>query len=321
MEDFATLTQEGVASLLWQEHPQNPLLSPPWCTPLLADPTFLPPEETPDRLFHLFAHSLFGIHHFTSINGVRWQRHPGIVVKNALRAHLIKDNGRFYLSYEKCRLFNPFGRWSSHIEVMASSDLWRFERPRVLLRPTLSWHKHERFGEAVSNPCLLRDEQGFRLYYSASLVRVPDCGFNEPAYIGLARSPSLEEAFVPQPEPLLRPEPADPQANLGAGAAKVFRVRNGFVAFQNGISWDVVARRSASAIRLLGSFDGEHFRPLLATPIIAPTSGWRASHVYALDVRRVGPTLFLYFNGRTAAHWLWGREQIGLATATLPSSP
>jgi len=41
------------------------------------------------------------------------------------------------------------------------------------------------------------------------------------------------------------------------------------------------------------------------------------SHVYAVDVRRVGRELVLYFNARSAWHWLAGREAIGRATAEL----
>jgi hypothetical protein len=47
---------------------------------------------------------------------------------------------------------------------------------------------------------------------------------------------------------------------------------------------------------------------------------WREgmrSHVYAVDVRPVGGELLLYFNARSAWHWLVGREAIGRATAEL----
>lgn len=86
--------------------------------------------------------------------------------------------------------------------------------------------------------------------------------------------------------------------------------------FQNAISWDASRRRSASAIRLLGSADGLAWESLRADPIVAPTgTGWRGSHVYALDVRPTPYGVRLYFNARSVPHWTRGRESIGLATA------
>ncbi len=65
----------SVAELLaleWKEHEGNPLIAPLFPSPIIADPTFLPPQETPDGLWHLFAHSMLGIHHFTSRDGLEW---------------------------------------------------------------------------------------------------------------------------------------------------------------------------------------------------------------------------------------------------------
>ncbi|MFM2283307.1 MAG: hypothetical protein RL222_811 [Bacteroidota bacterium] len=54
-----------------QQH--TPILFPPFGTPLIADPTVLLPTETPDRKWHLFAHTFWGIQQFTSADGVQWQ--------------------------------------------------------------------------------------------------------------------------------------------------------------------------------------------------------------------------------------------------------
>jgi hypothetical protein len=49
--------------LEWIDHPDNPLISPPWPEFLIADPSVVTPDISPDDQWHLFAHSLIGIHH------------------------------------------------------------------------------------------------------------------------------------------------------------------------------------------------------------------------------------------------------------------
>ena len=309
------MTSVALAQAAWRLDARNPLLRPPFPSPILADPTFLPPSETPDGRWHLFAHSLFGIHHHVSPDGVVWRRR-GRVCGNALRAFLHRDGDVFRLLYERCRLMLPMlrSRWYSHVEMRTSPDLERWSAPTVLLRPSLAWHREPGGGAAVGNPCLLRTSGGWRLYYSAGLVRLEDCGFDEPRHIGVADADAPDGPFTPHPQPILSPRDDDPAANLGAGSMKVLAVDDGFVGFQNGISWDSAARRSGSAVRLLGSTDGLAFRPL-GEPFLRPAPGWMRSHVYAVDVRRVGGELVLYFNARNAWHWLVGREAIGRATA------
>lgn len=307
----ARWTRAEVGRLRWYTHPQNPLLTPPRLSPLLADPTFLAPGETPDERWHLFAHSVLGLHHHVSDDGVHWRREEGVVVRSALRPFLFREGGRYHLLYEKMEARLPWQPWRSHLELRSSVDLRRWSEPRPLLRPSLPWH-FRGADQAVSNPCLLRVGERLRLYYSAGLVRLEDCGFDEPRYVGLAEATSLDGPFVPASEPLLGPDPADPLARLGAGSLKVLAVDDGFVGFQNPITLDAEGR-SRSAIRLLESSDGRRFSPLSDGPVIAPGEGWTRSHVYACDVRPVSGALRLYFNARDDWRWTRGREAIGLA--------
>jgi hypothetical protein len=66
IEDFKNLTFALVKDV--------PIISPPKFTPLLADPTVLLPNETPDKKWHLFAHTVFGIQHYVSENGIDWKK-------------------------------------------------------------------------------------------------------------------------------------------------------------------------------------------------------------------------------------------------------
>jgi hypothetical protein len=53
-------------------------------------------------------------------------------------------------------------------------------------------------------------------------------------------------------------------------------------------------------------------------PILGPQPGWKKGFVYALDVRKVGEHLYMYFNARDG--WLMGRENVGLAFGTRPGA-
>ena len=91
------------------------------------------------------------------------------------------------------------------------------------------------------------------MYYSAGLTLLPDCGFPEPTCDrGGGRPIAIEGPYTPDPEPMLGP--SDGPASLAAGAIKVIRVADGFVGFQNAITWD--GGTPCSAIWVLGSADG-----------------------------------------------------------------
>jgi hypothetical protein len=308
---LADLSRADVAALRWQVRP-DPVLTPPFPSPVIADPTFLPPDQTPTGDWRLWAHSLLGLHHYASDDGLSW-RPRGTVTRNALRAHVVRVEAGFRLAYEKTRLFLPIGLpWHSWIEVRAGGDLTSWGPPRRLLEPTLPWHRRGR-STSVSNPCLVPQGDGsWRLYYSAGLTHLPDCGFDEPTFIGVAEGPGPDGPFTPLPDPLLGP--GDGPASLCAGALKVVRAADGWVGFQNAITWD--GRHTGSEIWVLGSDDGLRWEPLGQAPVLAPTgTGWRATHVYALDVRDTPGGPRMYFNARDGYHWTRGRERIGMATA------
>jgi hypothetical protein len=306
-------------TLRWQLHTGNPLIRPPFPSPVIADPTFSFPEDSPDGRWHLYAHSVRGIHHYTSEDGIMWQRRE-MVVKGALRPFLFKEAGVYYLFYEKIIALGilPFSknkRWHSILAVRSSTDFLHWSDEQEVLRPVLSWHSDEQLGMAVSNPCLVKTATGYRLYYSASLVYVPDCGFNEPKYIGYAEGSMPMGPFVPASEPIFSPS-ADPWINLGAGSVKVVKGEDNYWAFQNGIYIRADNGHSGSAVLLWRSEDGVTWKRALVEPLIQPRKGWMSSHVYALDARfrAAENKWYLYFNARRGYHWTRGVERIGLMT-------
>jgi hypothetical protein len=308
------VTTADFTRIRWRVTHAEPVVPPPWPSPVIADPTFLPPAETPDARWHLFAHSLWGIHHFTAEDGVRWTR-GRLAVRHAMRAFLHRDGDRYHLFYERYAPYRlplawlPGLRWRSWIARRVSRDLlsWGDEIP--VLAPELPWQRARPLGEAVGNPCVVTLASGHALYFSASLVRVPDCGFNEPLHIGFAHADTLDGPWRVHPTPILSPEAGD----LGAGAMKVVQLADGCAGLQNRIAYDEAAGRSSSAIWVCTSSDGLTWRRAHAEPIVAPTAGWRGRFVYACDVRRdpASGRWLLYFNARDHAPWWKGREAIG----------
>lgn len=312
IEDFKHITFQLVSDA--------PLISPPKYTPLIADPTVLLPNQTPDEKWHLFAHSVFGVQQFISENGIDWQKKK-VVIRAAMRPFVYKENETFHLFYEKYNgvrtmfSFLPGVKWYSEIEMITSRDLIHWTKPKSLIQPALDFHQDKLLGKAVSNPCLIKIGNKYRLYYSSSLVKIPDCGFNEPLHIAYAESDDMDEKFVSATSPVISPLKASEWNNLGAGSMKVVSCEDGFVAFQNGIYEH--DGKSGSAICILFSKDGIHWDYLQHEPVLKPNTklAWMASHIYACDVKFYEGKTYLYFNARNHAHWSKGSEHIGLATA------
>jgi hypothetical protein len=326
-------------ALRWSE-PGAPLIEPPRFSPVIADPSFLFPEETAgaaDGGWALFAHSAWGVHRYASDDGLAW-RDSGIVLRNAMRPFVRKLNGvatpgasagaaPFHLFAEAyAPLALPLtalpGRrkWRSKIVLSRSGNLARWSRPEVIAEPELPWMRDAALGESVSNPCLVRtpsgqsgDSSGWRLYYSASLAWIPDCGFCEPRYLAAADGPSPAGSFAPRARPIADPADDPLPGVLGAGSIKVVPLEDGFIGLQNKIFRDP-AGRSRSAIFILRSEDGLAWRPAREKPLLSPAgSGWTSSHVYACDCRfrETDGAWYLYFNARDGWRISEGRERIG----------
>ncbi|EMN00690.1 glycosyl hydrolase, family 43 domain protein [Leptospira noguchii str. 1993005606] len=300
----------------WKLYPKNPVLESPPFTPLIADPSLLLDTESPDGKFHLFCHTLFGIHRYESEDGFRWDS-GRLLFRHTMRPFIYKENNIFYLLYERYTPFQivlswfTFWKWDSHIEIRTSKDLKNWSSAKKILEPSLDWHINARYGKSIGNPCLVKIEDKYRLYYSASLSFIPDCGFCEPTYIGVAESDKILGPYKSLKDPLISPDTYN--RNLAAGSIKVLKTENGFVGFENCIYQDSNGR-SGSSIYLLNSFDGIKWDFLFQKPILSPSSDWMKSHIYAMDIKfhPIIKKWFLYFNARNDWHWSKGKEKIGL---------
>jgi hypothetical protein len=311
------MTVSGFSALKWNDD-RRPLISPSGLSPLVADPSFLFPEETPDGTWRLFAHTAFGIHCFSSADGTEW-KNLGLIVWNAMRAFIRRFPDGYRLYYEKYRplampmvLLPKRPKWKSRIQVRFSKDLVSWGPPRTLVEPVLPWQRDPVLGRSVGNPCVIHDGRQWRLYFSASLSFVPDCGFDEPRYIGMAVSDSPDGPFTVHPEPVIDPADDPLPGVLGAGSMKALKTEDGFIALQNKIYRDADGT-SHSALFLLASKDGIRWEGAGSAPILAPDEGWRQSHVYACDarLREKDSTWYLYYNARDGWYKAEGRERIG----------
>ncbi len=308
----------------------KPLIEPRWNSPILADPTFLFPHETPGGLWVLLAHTVWGIRRYESADGISWTDR-GMVVFNAMRPFCRFVDDSFYLYYEAYRPFAVVAqilpkppRWKSHIEMRSSGDLLKWSRPQFPLPEKLDWMEDLKLGRSVSNPCLVspghgtgkshnpdKTDNAYRLYFSASLSYIADCGFCEPRYIGTAYGSNPAGPFTPLPDPVIDPANDILPGVLGAGAIKVIPLEDGFIGLQCKIYRDGQGR-SRSALFILRSEDGIHWQSAKKEPLIAPSEGWRASHVYACDCRQdKDGTWYLYYNARDDWYKSRGTERIG----------
>lgn len=304
---------EDYKDIQWEKPHAKPVIRPPFPSPVIADPSFLAPDQTPDGLWHLFAHSIFGIRHYTSTDGSRWRHVHGLTAKKAIRPFIMREQGLYYLFYEKTDKYSPY---ASHIEMKKSTDLKIWSEAVTILRADNIWSHEGAPGGSVSNPCLVKTDEGYRLYVSAGLVYLRDCGFSEPRYIGYSSSTTIEGPYTWADSPVIQPDSLDPYRNAGAGAIKVTRTKNGYIGYENGIAV-LKNELSYSAISLLGSADGIHWMKAADKPFLEPGSGWQRDYVYALDIRYYQGKFYLFYNARRGHHWTVGRECLGVITGTL----
>jgi len=290
---------------VWKDHPANPLIAPPGREWLLADPTVVTPDQSPDGRFHLFANTLRGIHHYVSEDGIAWDKIGGALF-GGLRAFVFVENG-YHLFYER---FVPPNK--TVVAVRSSPDLETWSEPRTVLEPRFHWEGRVLYTNG--NPCVVKHDGLYRLYYSASWVWLRDCYFIEPKYIGVAESALLLGPYEKRPDPIIGPSDEVAWRNLGAGAIRVVPPSKGvpWLAFNNGIYIDPEGR-SRSEIHLLESDDGLSWRNVHDGPILAPEPGWKNALVYAMHVCTTKGKTRLYYNARDG--WFRGTERIGLALA------
>ncbi len=295
----------------------NPVLKYKLPSLVVADPSVLTPDKTPDKKWHLFAHTFFGVYHFDSIDGINFSRVQK-VASRAMRPNINVIDGKYCLYFERTRsvllnALNTVGaKWHSEIYMCTSSDLINWDAPKRVIKQTRDYEKCDT-GIAISNPFLVKNGDKYRLYYSCGQTYIKDCGFAEPTHISFAESNFPDKEFVSREAPIISPDKNNRYLNLCSGCIKVYKLKDCYIGLQNGLFEE--NGKSHSAIMLLKSSDGESFT--FVKPLIVPDKNykWMAQFVYACCLTYYDGRLRIYFNARNAADVIRGRESIGFAEA------
>ena len=297
----------------------------------IGDPQVLVPGEF-DEKWHMFYHGFYDdnyvpyFHHIVSEDGVKWDMldklqwevnpvnifHEGGIWYVYYSAAVAREKG----GYDKYKCFNI-------IRVRRSTDLRTWSEAADVLVPELAWEReHDEsqpgFFEA-RNPCMVKIGNKYRLYYSAGTIKLHDCGYEEPKYIGFAEADSPLGPFVKHPEPIIAPDKSIPYRNYGTGAIKVYGCGDEYLGLYNSIYVDA-GGNSRSAICLIKSRDGISWEEAPFNPIIIPAdeyeceknkapASWKRTLVYQLDIVRWHNELRIYYNAREGT--ADGTEKIG----------
>lgn len=315
-------TREQIKNLDFSSFARNPVLKPFGLTFVVADPSLLLPEDTPDGRWHMFFHTFFGVYDFVSEDGIKFTENQKIASR-AFRPNINKTQDGYVLYYERIpplpvALFSTLGlgKWNSAIYMKKSPDLKTWSESSPVITSACELELDGR-GSAISNPFYLMDGETERLYFSCGQTFIEDCGFCEPTYISCAERKSGEAKFVPSGKPIISPDRNDRYLNLCSGCLKVYKVKDGYIGIQNGIYEENGASRSA--ILMLESVDGISFsfvRPLVE-PSFSDDAKWMKQFVYASHLVEHNGTFRLYFNARDTSNPVKGRECIGFYEANI----
>lgn len=297
----------------------NPVLKYSLPSLVVADPSILTPDKTPDKKWHLFAHTFFGVYHYASDDGNSFRKLCR-VAKHAMRPDIKLIDGTYYLYFERTRApilnaLNTVGvKWKSEIYMCKSTDLMNWSQPERVIGHTRDYEACST-GVAISNPFLIEKDGKFRMYYSCGQTFIKDCGFSEPTHITYAESDFPHKDFVSREKPIISPDKNNKYLNLCSGCIKVYKLSDCYIGLQNGIFEE--NGKSYSAIMLLRSDDGENFT--FVKPLIVPDKKypWMAQFVYACCMTYYNGKLRIYFNARNVANMVMGRESIGFVEAEI----
>lgn len=313
------ITFEQFNNLCFSLYESNPVLKYSLPSLVVADPSILTPDKSPDNKWHLFAHTFFGVYHYISDDGIYFNKVKRIV-NRAMRPDINVIDGEYYLYYERTRpivlnALNSVGvKWHSEIYLCKSKDLINWETPKMVIGQTRNYEKCDT-GIAISNPFLINTDGKYRLYYSCGQTFIKDCGFSEPTHISYAESLFPDKNFISREVPIISPDKNSKYLNLCSGCIKVYKLKDCYIGLQNGIYEE--SGKSYSAIMLLKSSDGESFT--FVKPLIVPEKKypWMAQFVYACNMTYYDGKLRIYFNARNVANMVKGRESIGFVEAEI----
>ena len=243
----------SLTNAVWSSYSEWAIWQSPWYEMRLSAPAVLLPEDSPDGLWHLFAHSWMGIEHYSSPSGFDWSK----VSLVALRGHypsLYRERNTWHLVYEShdrdysgsIRLDRK--RTISRIWMMSSSDLRNWSSPQMILSAADVPYASDFSVPRLAHPQIVPWEGGYRLYFTASELKMYDSGQKASACLSYACSGFINADYEVRQKPVLRLDPDDRHADLAPGAFSFVACPDALMAFQSAYSFDEEAGRSRSGL-------------------------------------------------------------------------
>ncbi len=312
---------DSLIKATWYAYSDEPIQVSPWYKPRLCDPVIIMPEESPDGIWHLFAHTWVGIEHYTSPSGFNWQVEHVVV----LRGHypnIFKEDGVFYLLYETHDK-DYLGKRrkdknrNSRINIISSTDLKLWSAPHTILdSKDIPYAGEYTPLPMISRPQLVVWQGRYRLYFGSSHIIMPDTKQKVTVYLSYAEADSIDGPYVPLREPVLESKPDSKYTNLALGSVKMIPCCDGFAALECAFYFDPESRKSRSAMILLSSEDGYVFKEERII-MLTPEKGWASRYITSCDAfyRQEEETWYCYFsaNGYNEGYkFLPVRESLGL---------
>ena len=97
--DMEKISFEQFNRLSFSFYRNNPVLKYSLPSLVVADPSILTPDSSPDKKWHLFAHSFFGVYHYVSSDGISFLKVKRIA-ERAMRPDINVIDGEYYLYFE-----------------------------------------------------------------------------------------------------------------------------------------------------------------------------------------------------------------------------
>ena len=191
------LTFDDINNAEFTLYKNNPVIHNPIYSNVAADPSVITPDKSHNGKWHLFCHTMIGVFHYESNDGISF-KNLGRIVNRAMRPDINIIDGRYYLFYERTRtligngLAFLGGKWKSEIYCTESTDLKSWTKPHLVIGHTRDFEVDEK-GQAISNPFLINIDGSYRLYYSCGQTFIKDCGFCEPTHITYAESKDISK--------------------------------------------------------------------------------------------------------------------------------
>lgn len=288
--------------------------------PRLSDPSFLLPDESPDALWHLFAHTWQGVEHYVSSSGLEWKREH-LVFFRGHSPFIYKEGNVYYLLYEIHDTERKRGRkeklTGSRIMMSSSSDLSLWSEPRMILDARSVLRSAYRGGKPrVSRPQLVRWNDRYRLYFGAGETRIYDTGQKASAFFMMAESSSLDGPYTISEKPLLIPDGESLHRNLAVGSVRIIPLSDALAAIECAYYYDQPRRRSRSAMILMTSDDGISWQDDSIIQL-SPEEGWASRCITSCDARykENEETWYCYYSANAVDRSLrvpYVKESLGL---------